>query len=134
MFECGAFSSFPDKSSAVPSRCASAYREINSDAAIKAIKSNCVGVFVIEDIVSSEAVFIVTVSRRVTNPSLPQVVNLEDRVDDGEAAACGNGGVLVVDVNGKFLRMRVDEHELGVGHGICVVDASSVKFSSAPPF
>ena len=45
MFECVAFSSIPDKST-VPSRSASAYREINPDAANWVIKSNCVVVCV----------------------------------------------------------------------------------------
>ena len=97
MFECVAFSSLPEQST-VPSRSSYADRVIIPAAANWVIKSKCVVVCVVEEFVPSEAVFIVVVSRKVTNLSLPQVVNLGDRVD-GVASARGDVDMRVVDVD-----------------------------------
>ena len=71
---------------------------ISPDAANRSITPKCVVVYVVEEFVPSEAVLIVVVIERVTNPSLPQGVNLEDRVDV-KANARGNVDVRVVDVD-----------------------------------
>ena len=94
MFECGAFSLSPEKTSTVQIQFDFTYREINSDVRTWVIKPNLL--CVVEVVVVSVAELVAFVERRVINSSLARVINPGDLDDDGEAAD-GNVDCCVVD-------------------------------------
>ena len=103
MFECVAFSSFPDKTSTVQAHGEFTYREINSDVVTWVIKPN--SLCVVEVVVFSLAELVVSVGRRVISSSSTQVTSLgdcdDDEAADGNVDCCVADGCQIVDLDRK---------------------------------
>ena len=103
MFECVAFSSFPDKTPAVQAHGEFTYREINSDVVTWVIKPN--SMCGVEVVVFSLAELVVFVGRRVINSSLSQVISPgdcdDDEAADGNVDCCVVDGCPIVGLDGK---------------------------------
>ena len=103
MFECVAFSSFPDKTSTVQAHGEFTYREISSDVVTWAIKQN--SLCVVEPVVFLLAGLVVSVGRRVINSPSTQEISPgdcdDDEAVDGNVDCCVADGCHIVDLGRK---------------------------------